>query len=195
MIKHQLPRQIIWDKSIEKEISFRPVQLETDFEMLYQWNQEPHVIPYWNLNISREAYHTHLTKFLQDPHHSLHIGLIDGVPMSYWETYWVKGDILENSYEYHPADQGVHLLIGDTQYLGKGYALPLLRAITSLLFENAETEKVVAEPNFLNKKMIHVFEKCGFQFQKKIPLPGKEAALLFCDRNEFRQRWQDIHAI
>nr|WP_052807356.1 GNAT family N-acetyltransferase [Risungbinella massiliensis] len=180
---------------MQQQITFRPVQIETDFGLLHRWQHEQHVIPYWNLDISLEAYQKHLTEFLQDPHQSLHIGMIDGIPMSYWETYWVQGDILEGSYDSHPADQGVHLLIGETDYLGKGYALPLLRAITSLLFEHPETEKVVAEPNILNKKMIHIFEKCGYRFQKKIDLPDKEAALLFCYREEFEKRWQDVQAI
>ncbi len=39
--------------------------------------------------------------------------------MSYWESYWVKGDIIEDHYESERGDQGIHLLIGDPDYLGK----------------------------------------------------------------------------
>jgi RimJ/RimL family protein N-acetyltransferase len=37
--------------------------------------------------------------------------------------------------------------------------------------------------------MIHVFERCGFQFQKEMELPDKIGALMFCDRQLFFQRW------
>ncbi|MDA8354633.1 MAG: GNAT family N-acetyltransferase [Firmicutes bacterium] len=171
--------------AIGRRISFRRVELERDLDRLHRWHHEPHVIPFWNLNISLEKYRQHLTSFLADTHQSLHIGMLDGTPMSYWETYWAKDDILGNYYDWHPEDQGVHLLIGPPSFLGKGYALPLLQTITHWLFQHEPTEKVVAEPDVRNAKMIHIFEKCGFRFQREIDLPDKRAALLFCSRESF----------
>ncbi|MBA4602819.1 GNAT family N-acetyltransferase [Thermoactinomyces mirandus] len=178
------------DPSIDKTITFRKVDLEQDFGRLHQWMHEPHVIPFWNLNISREKYREHLQSFLADPHQTLHIGSLDGTPMSYWETYWIRGDILGNFYDFHPEDQGIHLLIGPPSFLGKGYALPLLRAMTCCLFQHKSTQKVVAEPDVRNEKMIHIFEKCGFEFQKETDLPDKRAALMFCNRDSFKRRWE-----
>ena len=54
----------------------------------------------------------HLKTFLADSHQKLLIGEIDGVPMSYWESYMVEGDIISNYYPYEKGDQGIHLLIG-----------------------------------------------------------------------------------
>ena len=39
------------DSTIGKTISFRPVELERDLLMLHSWHQEPHVVPFWQLNI------------------------------------------------------------------------------------------------------------------------------------------------
>ncbi|WP_445164674.1 GNAT family N-acetyltransferase [Paenactinomyces guangxiensis] len=177
-----------------KRISFRPVTLERDLERLHQWMHEPHVIPYWNLNIPFAKYREHLRKFLADPHQTLYIGSLDGTPMSYWETYWVKDDILAQYYDFHPDDQGVHLLIGPPAFLGKGYASPLLRTITRRLFHHNRTEKVVAEPDIRNEKMIHIFKKCGFEFQKAIDLPDKRAALMYCYREPFLRSWNHGNA-
>lgn len=177
------------DPDIGKEISFRRVEMEKDLDRLHEWMHQPHVIQFWNLNIPYDQYREHLRKFLADPHQTLHIGSLDGTPMSYWETYWVRGDILGKHYDYDPEDQGIHLLIGPPPFLGKGYALPLLRAMTYRLFQHQPTQKVVAEPDIRNKKMIHIFEKCGFEFQREIDLPDKRAALMFCYRDTFQRRW------
>ncbi|MBO8164005.1 MAG: acetyltransferase [Brevibacillus sp.] len=183
------------DPRIGKTIAFRKVSLEQDFERLYAWHHEPHVIPYWNLNVSREKYLAHLEAFLANPNQTLYIGMLDGVPMSYFEAYWVKGDIIGEYYDAHPADQGIHLLIGPPEYVGKGYALPLLQAMVRFLLKHAETEKIVAEPDIRNKKMIHIFEKCGFTFQKEVPLPDKTGALMFCSRQDFFRSWDHVQRI
>ncbi|MBD1371878.1 acetyltransferase [Hazenella sp. IB182357] len=192
-----LSTQKIWkryEEQIKKEISFRPVELDLDVKRLHSWMQEPHVIPFWKLNIPFADYEIHLQKFLADHHQSLHIGQLDGRPMSYWETYWVQDDLLGQHYDFHPEDQGVHLLIGPPSYLGKGYAAPLLRHITYHLFQHESTQKVVAEPDIRNEKMIHVFQKCGFEFQRSIQLPDKEAALMFCEREPFMRSWKQDDA-
>ncbi|MBA4541688.1 MULTISPECIES: GNAT family N-acetyltransferase [Thermoactinomyces] len=180
-----------YDSSINKTISFRKVSFEHDLNMLFVWMHQPHVIPFWNLNIPFTKYKEHLHKSLRDPHQTLRIGYLDGVPMSYWETYWAKDDIVGKHYDVHPWDQGVHLLIGPPSFLGKGYALPLLRTIISRLFQCEKTEKVIAEPDFRNEKMIHIFQKCGFERQKEIDLPDKRALLMYCYRESFFRRWED----
>lgn len=174
-----------FDRSIDKTIAFRPVILKRDLSLIHNWMNQPHVIPFWNLALDLSAMQQHLEAALADEHQNLYIGSLDGVPMSYWETYWVAGDGVGKTYHFHPEDQGVHLLIGEPSYLGKGYASPMLRAITSFLFQHPSTEKVIAEPDIRNHKMIHVFEKCGFKFQQEIELPDKRAALMFCQRQIF----------
>ncbi|MVP01934.1 GNAT family N-acetyltransferase [Paenibacillus sp. N10] len=175
---------------LNKTISFRPVSLERDVELLHSWQQEAHVIPYWNLNVSREQYDAHLRSFLADTHQTLYLGLLDGTPVSYFEAYWTRSDVIGRHYEAHPADQGVHLLIGPPEYTGKGYALPLLQAMVAFLFRHADTLKIIAEPDIRNGKMIHIFEKCGFVVQKEVTLPDKKGALMFLEREIFSAKWK-----
>lgn len=176
--------------TIRKTIAFRLVNLEQDLRLIHNWMNQPHVIPFWNLELPVEKMQEHLEKVSADTHQTLYIGMLDGVSMSYWESYWAADDIVAQHYETHPADQGIHLLIGPPECLGKGYALPLLQAMTEFQFQHLETQKIVAEPDIRNHKMIHVFEQCGFEFQKEITLPDKTAALLFFDRARFQQRGQ-----
>ncbi|MFG6148091.1 GNAT family N-acetyltransferase [Halobacillus sp. B23F22_1] len=172
------------------EIAFRDFDMENDFSRIYKWMHQPYVIPFWQLNLPKEKLRNHMRAAIEDTHQSLYIGSIDGQPMSYWEAYWVQGDVVEKYYEAEPYDQGIHLLIGEKEYLGKGWSLPLLREMVDFQFKWKTTQKVIAEPDHKNEKMIHVFEKCGFKKIKKIELPDKTGLLMFCDREDFEKRWK-----
>ena len=166
----------------ERSLAFRPVELIRDLELLHAWMHQAHVIPFWKLDLPYHAFRQHLQRALQDPHQTLYLGLLEGVPMSYWECYWAADDIIGRYYPVHPDDQGVHLLIGPSDYLGKGMALPLLNAVVRGLFAHSDTQRVVAEPDSRNAKMIHVFKRCGFEPQRLVDLPDKRALLMLCDR-------------
>lgn len=179
-----------YDAEIDKVISFRPVTLQEDLLRIHDWMNQPHVIPFWKLAFSMDRMRAHLQKAIADPHQVSYIGLLDGVPMSYWESYWAIDDVVGKYYSAQPADQGIHLLIGSPQFLGKGYALPMLRAMTAFQFQHSETQRVVTEPDIRNHKMIHIFKRCGFVFQGAINLPDKQGALMFCDRFEFERQFE-----
>ncbi|WP_088104102.1 GNAT family N-acetyltransferase [Halalkalibacter urbisdiaboli] len=185
----------LFDKEIGYELSFREVELEEDLQRLHQWHHQAHVIPFWKQNFSLPEYKAHLIKLLQDKHQTLYIGHVNGEPMSYWECYWAKDDILANYYDAKSDDQGIHLLFGPEAFLGRGLALPFLRAMSAILFNHEATTKLVAEPDVRNEKMIHIFEKCGFKRQKEIELPDKRGLLMFCEREAFFRRWKDVKSI
>lgn len=183
------------DEETGYEISFRQVKLEKDFERLHHWHHQAHIIPFWKQNFPLLEYKGYLQKLLRDRHQTLYIGRVNGEPMSYWECYWVKDDIISNYYHFENEDQGIHLLFGPEKFLGKGLALPFLRAMTAFLFKYEGTSKIVAEPDIRNEKMIHIFKKCGFEPQKEIELPDKRGLLMFCERKTFFRRWNDVNFI
>ncbi len=180
-----------YDSRIRKTISFEYVDYERDLTLIHRWMNEEHVIPFWQLNYSLGEFANHLQKALAEKRQTLLLGSLDGVPMSYWEAYWVQGDIVEKCYESVPYDQGIHLLIGDKDYLGRGYSLPMLQAMVEYQFQIPETNKIIAEPDIRNEKMIHVFKKCGFEPVKPIELPDKTGLLMYCHREVFERRVHD----
>ncbi|MEC3885757.1 GNAT family N-acetyltransferase [Halobacillus sp. HZG1] len=175
---------------MKRTISFRKARMD-DIALVHKWMNEDHVHPFWQLNLPFDRFEKHYRKALLDTHQTLYLGMIDGEVMSYWEAYWVQGDVLENAYSAKASDQGIHLLIGEKVYLGSGFALPLLRAMVRFQFQQKLTTKVVAEPDIRNDKMIHIFERCGFAPIAPIRLPDKEAQLMFCEREAFEKRWND----
>lgn len=176
----------VHDPGLGRHIAFRPASLQ-DTGIVHDWMNRPHVVPFWDLALPLPDVRRYLGERIEDAHETPYIGLLDGVPMSYWEAYWAVDDVVGRYYEAEPDDQGVHLLIGPPEFLGRGLALPLLRAMTAFRFGHAATEKVVAEPDVRNARMIHVFERCGYRIQREIDLPDKRAALMFCHRELFER--------
>jgi acetyl CoA:N6-hydroxylysine acetyl transferase len=173
--------------NIGKTISFRQVSIKRDLGRLHAWLNADHVLPYWELNDPLPEFRTTLAEKVADEHMTPYIGHLDHVPMSYWECYWAADDEIADYYNAQGADQGIHLLIGPPEYLGKGYAIPLLRAVTAMQFRHPETDRIVTEPDRRNETVIHVFEKCGFEPCREIELPEKDALLMTCEKERFQE--------
>lgn len=176
-----------YQQNLEATISFRQATLERDLERLHAWLNSEHVLPYWQLNDPLPEFRETLSEKIEDEHMTPYVGYLNHVPMSYWESYWAAEDEIAEYYDAEPADQGIHLLIGPSEYLGHGYAEPLVRAVTEMQFCHPETDRIVTEPDSRNERVIHVFEQCGFEPQRKLDLPEKDALLMICERDRFRR--------
>ncbi|MBV0925898.1 acetyltransferase [Halomicroarcula limicola] len=176
-----------YDRRIGKQLSLRPATVERDLGRLHRWLGSDHVKPYWRLDVPLPEFREALRSKIATDHLTPYIGCLDHVPMSYWECYWAAEDDVANHYEAAPHDQGVHLLIGPEEYLGRGYALPLLRAVVAMQFRYPETQRIIAEPDARNEKVRHIFERCGFEMQKEFHFDEaeKDAVLLICERERF----------
>lgn len=175
------------DPELRRKISFREATVEDDLHRIHDWMNQEHVIPFWDLARPIDGIRDYLEKNLADDHQIPYIGSLGGEPISYWEAYRAPDDIVSLYYDPEPSDRGVHLLIGPPEYLGRGLALPLLRAMTAFQLSYPETRRVVAEPDARNERMIHVFRRCGYEKQREIELPDKRAALMFCDKDIFQE--------
>ncbi|MGA9401495.1 GNAT family N-acetyltransferase [Haladaptatus sp.] len=173
------------DDDAEATISFRQAEMGRDLGRLHRWLNEPHVLPYWQWDDPLPEFRRKLADKLADDHQTLYVGHLDHVPMSYWESYWAADDGLAEHYDARPADQGIHLLIGVPEFLGHGYAKPLLRAMMAFQFRHDETDRVVTEPDVRNEKVIRVFEACGFEPRRELSLEEKDALLMVCERERF----------
>ena len=54
----------------------------------------------------------------------------------------------------------IDLLIGETQYVGKGLASKMINDFIN--FACQDVDKILIDPETANKKAVHVYEKCGF---------------------------------
>ncbi|GAA2322635.1 MULTISPECIES: GNAT family N-acetyltransferase [Streptomyces] len=161
-----------------------PVRIGRDLRLIAQWMNDPSVAAFWELDGPEEATASHLGDQLDGDGRSVPcLGVLDGVPMSYWEVYRADLDPLARYYPARPHDTGIHLLIGRVSDRGRGLGTTLLRAAADLVLEHRPScTRVVAEPDLRNTPSVAAFLGAGFRFSAEVELPGKRAALLLRDR-------------
>ncbi|MFE9867668.1 GNAT family N-acetyltransferase [Streptomyces sp. NPDC005506] len=160
------------------------VRLERDLAVISRWMNDPAVAAFWELGGEEAVTAAHLRPQLDGDGRSVPcLGVLSGVPMSYWEIYRADLDPLARHYPARPNDTGVHLLIGGVTNRGRGIGTTLLRAVSDLVLDNRpQCARVVAEPDLRNTPSVSAFLSAGFRFSAEVELPDKRAALMIRDR-------------
>lgn len=161
-----------------------PVQPARDLDRIAGWMNDPAVAAFWKLAGPPETTAAHLRTQLDGDGRSVPcLGVLAGVPMSYWEIYRADLDPLARHYPARPQDTGIHLLIGRDGDRSRGLGSALLRATADLVLDHRpHCARVVAEPDLRNTASVAAFLTGGFRFADEIELPGKRAALMVRDR-------------
>ncbi|WP_240434943.1 GNAT family N-acetyltransferase [Streptomyces sp. YIM 130001] len=161
-----------------------PVRLDRDLPRITRWMNDPVVAAFWELGGPEEITADHLRPQLEgDGRSAPCLGVLDGVPMSYWEIYRADLDPLARHYASRPHDTGIHLLIGGAGDRGRGLGSTLIAAVTSLvLAHRTRCTRVIAEPDVRNSPSVAAFKKAGFRSHTELQLPDKQAALMVHDR-------------
>ncbi|MGW2179251.1 GNAT family N-acetyltransferase [Streptomyces sp. NPDC001732] len=161
-----------------------PVRLERDLTVLSRWMNDPAVAAFWELAGPETVTADHLRPQIEGDGRSVPcLGVLAGVPMSYWEIYRADLDPLARHYPARPHDTGIHLLIGGVDNRGRGIGTTLLRAVSDLVLDNRpQCARVVAEPDLRNTPSVSAFLSAGFRFSAELELPDKRAALMVRDR-------------
>ncbi|MGW8973629.1 GNAT family N-acetyltransferase [Streptomyces platensis] len=161
-----------------------PVRPDRDLDRITGWMNDPAVAAFWELAGPPETTAAHLRGQLDGDGRSVPcLGVLAGVPMSYWEIYRADLDPLARHYPARPQDTGVHLLIGGAGDRGRGLGSTLLRATAGLILDHRpQCTRVVAEPDLRNAASVAAFLSAGFRCADEIELPAKRAALMVRDR-------------
>ncbi|MDT0404019.1 GNAT family N-acetyltransferase [Streptomyces edwardsiae] len=162
-----------------------PVRIERDLPVLARWMNDPAVARFWELAGPPAVTADHVRSQLADAGRSVPcIGVLDGMPMSYWEIYRADLDPLAHHYPARPHDTGLHVLIGAVGDRGRGLGSILLRAVADLaLARRPASPRVVAEPDLRNIPSVTAFLNAGFYFSAETDMPTKRAALMVRDRS------------
>lgn len=165
--------------------TFRPLSIERDFDIYFRWMHQSYVSQWWNLALPPAELKAHLEKELTDKHQNLFIGCVDGVPVSYWERYWLQQDILGKYVDAQPFDQGLHFLIGEKDYLGRKFTQSLIAAFLKFLFHDPRTQRVFGEPDINNRMVLRYAEATCFDMQGVVEMPERSSAVMVCRREKF----------
>lgn len=161
-----------------------PVRIERDLSLLSRWMNDPAVAAFWELAGPESVTAAHLRAQLDGDGRSIPcLGVLGGVPMSYFEIYRADLDPLARHYPARPHDTGIHLLIGGVADRGRGLGSALLRAVADLVLDRRpRCARVIAEPHLRNTPSVSAFLSAGFRFSAEVDLPDKRAALMVRDR-------------
>jgi RimJ/RimL family protein N-acetyltransferase len=166
--------------------SFRliPADLARDLAVISRWMNDPVVAEFWELAGEQRITEAHLRAQAEGDGRSVPcLGVLDGIPMSYWEIYRADLDPVARHYPARPHDTGVHLLIGGVADRARGLGTTLLRAVSDLVFDHRPAcGRVIAEPDLRNTPSVSAFLSAGFRLSAELELPGKRAALMIRDR-------------
>lgn len=161
-----------------------PVRMDRDLRLITAWMNDPAVAAFWELAGPQEVTAAHLRPQLEGDGRSVPcLGVLDGVPMSYWEIYRADLDPIARHCRARPHDTGLHLLIGGVPDRGRGIGTALLRAVADLVLDRRpDCGRVLAEPDLRNVASVAAFLSAGFRLSAEVDLPGKRAALMVRDR-------------
>ncbi|BCJ32702.1 N-acetyltransferase [Actinocatenispora thailandica] len=164
-------------------LTLRPVLVDDDLELVHDWLNRPHVARFWQQAWPRDRVRGYLTGLLTDSVSRPMLGLLAGVPVSYWEIYRAIAEPVGAAYPAEPGDLGLHVLIGEPALTGRGLGRTLLGAVRDGLFAaDPACTRVVAEPDVRNTASVRAFQRAGFTRRGEIELPDKTAALLVAER-------------
>jgi RimJ/RimL family protein N-acetyltransferase len=161
-----------------------PALIERDLALISRWMNDPAVAAFWELAGPEAVTAAHLRAQLDGDGRSVPcLGVLGGVPMSYWEIYRADLDPLARHYPSRPHDTGIHLLVGGVADRGRGVGTTLLRAVSNLVLDNRpRCGRVLAEPDLRNTPSVSAFLSAGFRFSAEVDLPDKRAALMVRER-------------
>jgi acetyl CoA:N6-hydroxylysine acetyl transferase len=169
--------------------------------MVWRWWNADHVRGKWSMEIRLgpprpEGYSaldlaSYLERLLAGDGHVLPvIGMLDGVDMSYIEVYDVGASPLADHPELGSNDRGIHLIVGEPDFIGKGLITVIGMPLVAWQFATHPlSERVVVEPDAKNARAIRAAHSAakdaGVQERANVQLKHKMATLLFVERSSF----------
>lgn len=164
-------------------LTLRQADPDADLDLVHDWMHRPHVVPFWRQDWPSTLLRTYLADQLAGEGSRPYVGVLAGVPVSYWEIYRPVVEPVGAAYPAEDGDLGVHVLIGDAAMTGRGLGRLLLRTVRDALWDNdPHCRRVVAEPDVRNVASVRAFAAAGFRRHADITLPDKTAALMVAER-------------
>ena len=163
--------------------ALRRVDPDQDLELVHSWMNDPEVARFWKMPWPRAEIASYLHRQDRSRHSTPYLGILNGVPNSYWELYHADLDPLGQHYPAREHDVGLHMLLGPAECRGRRLAADLIRTVSTRLLARDPRTRVVAEPDVENTRAIRTLEALGFRRAADLDLPNKRAALMVLDRD------------
>ncbi|HIE86424.1 MAG: GNAT family N-acetyltransferase [bacterium] len=153
-------------------VSFRPLK-ESDYPLLFDWLQRPHVKEWWDDGddtLAKVSRH-----YSSDPDTTFRyiVQSDDSSPIGYIQYYLEPDEVV-----------GVDLLIGEPALLNQGIGTEVITTFVEMVYSWRDPKKIVIDPEPENIRAIRCYEKAGFVFDKiGLGEDGKQAYFMLMDRD------------
>lgn len=159
-------------------IQFRKFQ-EHHLGLLKDWLQQEHVKIFWQETEDVQKLKNKFLNELPQRAVSAFVIEIESTPIGYIQYY----ECSKIGGGWWPQEQpgtfGIDLMIGNTEFLGKGLGVQIIRDfIDYVKTREPKLTSLIIDPDPKNTKAIHVFKKAGFAVDKEITTPGGQALLM-----------------
>lgn len=173
--------------SLGMDLSLRRLDKDKDLDRLTRWMNDPRIAAFWEHAWPREEQAAYIDKVLADTHLQPVIASFDDKPFGYFEIYWAPEDRIGPYCNPGAFDRGMHLLVGEPEFLGSRFTRAWLEGICHFMFlDDDRTERLVGEPQADNEAMLkYIGHAPGWRKLKEFDFPHKRAALVECRRNDF----------
>ncbi|KAG2005708.1 hypothetical protein CC2G_002091 [Coprinopsis cinerea AmutBmut pab1-1] len=165
-------------------------RLSRHMAAFHRWHNDERVNRAWGEQGSLEAHRDYIQKVLADPHVLPCMFSWDGELMGYIEINYTKED---HAAPYFPFgdppgewDRGVHVLVGESKFLGGGRSELWLRSLVHYIFlADPRTNRVLGEPDARNKAIAKVAENADFHRVLVFDFPYKRSLMVLHARDKF----------
>ncbi|MFE1775935.1 GNAT family N-acetyltransferase [Streptomyces sp. NPDC059008] len=167
------------------EFSLRPVDPAADAELLHGWVTHPKAVFWLMQDCDLTDVEKEFARIAADPFHDAFLGLHNGTPAFLMERYDPAHRELVGIHAARPGDVGMHFLTAPTATPLHGFTLAVLTTVMEMLFADPATRRVVVEPDTRNTAVHALNKAVGFEVQRTVSLPSKDACLSTCTRDQF----------
>lgn len=171
-------------------ISIVPADPRRDAPALQRWLSDPHAAFWGMAGLDVDAVCEYLANVVTDPHQDAWLGLVDGVPTFFAETYDPAHVLLRGIHHPLPGDLGMHVLIAPpTGHPRHGLTDAVFGAVMAWCFGELGAERVVVEPDVGNERIRRKNIRAGFTELREVQVDDaghlKTAMLSVCRRGDF----------
>lgn len=161
-----------------------------DAPVLRQWLADPHAA-FWGMgDLDVDAVRAYLAGVAADPRQQAWLGLVDGVPTFFAETYDPAEVLLRGIHDPLPGDLGMHVLIappdGEPRH---GLTDAVFAAVMRWCFDELGAQRVVVEPDARNDRIRRKNLLAGFTELRCVDIDDgdhtKTAVLSVCTRDDY----------
>ncbi len=171
--------------SLQSILSFRPLSLDFDSDLLSGWVNQVYTQRFWQLDGPVSQFREGYLEILSNPNAHSFVGQIEDQIVCQVDLYRVQADELASHVNCAHNDCGLHLLMCPPKQMQRGWSLAALQCFQDFYFGYPEAGNLYAEPDHQNHQANRLAIQAGFTFLRPVVLSYKTANLYMLAKEKY----------